>query len=188
MELGRKMFKLGLDADGVLIDNCFYWNQLFKKYDTLHKHGEYAPRANKWDYWNDLCKECFDQCLHLEDVHAEYVPVPGVPEMIKTFVNNDIEVNIVTSVPSDVTKYREKWVKTYLHINGNLYIEHDKAILATELGLDLMVDDAPRNILDFQDEKIPYIIFNQLWNEGLEGPRVHSIKELTEKVLEISRQ
>lgn len=113
----------------------------------------------------------------------------GFPQTIKMLRENGVVIRIIThrifpgSSPA-------KSISDTAHALENAGVEYDEICFAkrkSDVRCDALVDDSPKNILDWKernDDNSPCIIFDHPYNRDIEGPRVTNWEELGQLILD----
>ena len=188
--------RIGIDIDGVLTDLarfvsdygikfCYDNNIEYKIKDDSYYESEALGISleNAEKFWNK----------YLPYYATEYGPREFAAEVIKKLKTNN-EIYIITArneegLPKEVYGKMQSLVKEWLAKNQ---IEYDKLIFTVgsklpyclENGIDIMVEDSPRNLTDI-GAKIPVLCFDNPYNRKIEGKnitRVHSWYDILHKI------
>jgi uncharacterized HAD superfamily protein len=131
-----------------------------------------APEEAYSDFWNKYGYEIYTN-----------PPRNDAVDLIKYMKKNGMEACYITT--RDLNKsfsgtgfrdITEKWLVQY-GIELPVYYRKDKDIAAKELGVTLMVEDKPANILKLQ-KVTRVLIFDHPYNEDMEGEHMKSWKEI----------
>ena len=152
-----------------------------EEYDEAKALGISGENAEK--FWNK----------YLPYYATEYAPREFAAEVIKKLKTNN-EIYIITArneegLPKEVYGKMQALVKEWLAKNQ---IEYDKLIFTVgsklpyclENGIDIMVEDSPRNLTDI-GAKIPVLCFDNPYNRKIEGEnitRVYSWYDILHKI------
>lgn len=179
--------RLGIDLDGVLVDNYSVWTAYYKEMANKghHAHFEWAEgNAPIWDYFQPVCKKCWDDCLHLDRFICNYEPKTEALLTLRALDTLGIELHLITSRPADVAPQTIDWAnKHFPGIFKSTTVTFEKVQVAKELKLDAMLDDAPHNIQAFNEAKIDILIWDMPYNQGLPGIRIKSWDDLFNTVI-----
>ncbi len=188
-------FVLGVDLDGVVAD----YENGFRAFVAARKgvDPESIPPANDWSLtrsgWPIADETEFLQ-LHREAVSdarmfANLNPIPGASEALWALSDAGIRIRIVTHrlvvnfshAPAvmDTVTFLDTWNIPY----RDICFVRDKAVV----GTDLLIDDAPHNILALREARgaDAAMIFDQPYNRSLTGLRAHNWGDV---VAEVSRR
>lgn len=153
--------KLGVDIDSVLCDSI---PSLLRRIN--HEQGTHFEKCDviQWDFpigsrtFGDLILEAFRDPSFLIDLPA----MDGAKEAMKRLAY-DFDIVIVTSRKHLTVEATKFWVEQRF---GPLPVIHTGE---TKNGhdLDILIDDAPHNVMAFANEGRPAILFDQPWNQKL---------------------
>lgn len=180
---GRLMARIGIDLDGVL----------YPFVDVIHDRaqlrlGHKLPRNfEKWGFFEDwgldwpgfvalMERECEAGFLYWKGAIA-----PGAVENIFMLEEWGQEVVYVTARGAHAHDATASWLRQHA-------LDHRKLITGasdkTLHQLDVLLDDGPHNIEAAIAAGCRGIIFDQPWNQGIEGERVHSWDEFGQLMAE----
>lgn len=172
--------KIGVDLDGVIIDNYPYWREYFVENEVAHNHSlrdkDMAVWASpSWDYLQNICRKCWDKCLHDPRFILGYKPRYEAILTLQWFNFLGMELHLITNRPKDVTDMTMQWLDKHCPVAFKTKnVVTDKTYLAKELGLHYMVDDAPHNIIAFSHSPTECLIWDMPYNSHLKGNRVNT--------------
>lgn len=148
--------------------------EFFASYDVnFHKDGYYLK-----EIWEGASESVYDR-FWLKYGYEIYTnpPQKGVYETIQYLKKSNISACYITT--RDVAKsfngvsfneITNLWLKKY-HIELPVYYRKDKDAAAVELGVQLMVEDKPANILKLQ-KVTKILIYKHPYNLNMEGTYV----------------
>ena len=103
-------------------------------------------------------------------------------ETIKRIHRRGYRISIITRRERSTVTYVAKWLDYHDIYCDDLIFIYDNTPKA-EYPFDILVDDAPINIIDIVSPKVG-ILFNQPWNMDFKWPiRINSLKEAEEKII-----
>jgi len=157
------MTTLGLDVDSVLCDSI---PDILSRIN--HEQGTSLEKKDvvEWDLpigsstIGELILEAFRDPLFL----ILLPPMDGAVEAVKRLAI-DFDIIIVTSRKQLTTDATRAWVERFF---GPLLVIHTGDTKNAH-DLDILVDDAPHNVLAFADAGRPAILFDQPWNQKVPG-------------------
>lgn len=183
-------FTLGLDLDGVTAD---YESEMrsFSAGFTDRPASSFPPPVT----WDMVTSGWFPTQQAFLDTHAAAVTdgffarmqaLPGASTGLHQLSDAGVRIRVITHrllqpgahrrVVSDTVQFLDEQDIPY----SDLCFVKDK----TTVGCDLLVDDAPHNILAARDAGVPTVVFDQPYNRHLAGPRATNWVDLTAQVLE----
>ncbi len=160
--------KLGIDVDGVLADTVpSVLERMEEKYGP---HDDTKEDVTEWGHSVNVDGK--DILLGPEIVEGHEVerhlksiePKRGAKDGLRTLRERGYEVIIVTNRPSNDDTV--EWTKGWLDENGLPYDEfHSTAdTTKTAVGVDVLIDDHDRNVVEFLEDGRPAVLFDQPWN------------------------
>jgi 5'-nucleotidase len=165
------MKRLLIDMDSVIVNILDKWlsvyNQDYLDTLTVDQLTDYAMEAH-------VKAECglkmYDY-FHQASFFANLPPIEGAIESLAR-LHRDFEIVIVSTSPLYAYTDKEKWVEQYLPFIGkrNLVFTHRKDLVVG----DLLFDDAPHNLLAFQQSGRLAVAMDYPFNRQLDVPRVTS--------------
>ena len=181
-------FTIGVDLDGVVADYETRFREI--AIEILGENPRRFPPARHWNLveagWP------FENEAHFFAVHREAVqehglfrrlnPVPGASEALWRISDAGVRIRIVThrlvvnfahaAAVSDTVNWLDDKRIPY----RDICFVRDKA----EVGADIYVDDSPVNVLSLRQSagEDAVIVFDQLYNRHLTGPRAADWEEV----------
>lgn len=188
--VSQRSFVLGLDLDGV----CADYTDGFRRFVARDRGvpASSLPDPVNWDWtrcgWGiDSRAEYLD--LHTRAVAAglfrDLTPLPGVSAALWRLSDAGVRIRVIThrlivrgshaaSAADTVT-----WLEQQRIPYWDLCFVADKP----QVGADLYVDDSPANIAAFRTAGVPALVFDQPYNQHLDGLRVRDWPETADAVL-----
>lgn len=194
-----RSYSLGIDLDNVTAN----YTNLLRNY--MHKeHGwalEDMPDPDNYDWlkskgWNFYSRDHYLDIHHQMIKHGGFLEielVEGARETIDrlhTLDNMTIDVithRILGADPQD----KLQAVNDTCRWLFNKGIKHDNIAFYSDkkrVSVDCLVDDSPTNITSVRDNGGYVIVFDQPYNQHLDGPRAHNWDEVYELVVEHKRR
>ncbi|WP_010276692.1 5' nucleotidase, NT5C type [Paenibacillus senegalensis] len=171
-----------LDMDAVIADLFTEW---FARYNRDYGDDLTVERAYTWDAPSYVKEECGDKILdylHEPGLFLSLKPFPDAIEVLGR-LNLDYELFLVTAPPS-LSSLAEKvqWVAAYLPFIGQerLIFSHRKDMIRG----DLLFDDAPDNLLGFQNTGRVAVAMDYPYNRHIDCHRVQSWLEFESRLPE----
>ena len=189
--------KIGIDIDGVLTDQhkfiIDFGTEYFKTRNIDYKIHKDIYESEKTfevtkEQWANFLKE------HVFNYSKNITIRPFAAEAINKLKNKDNEIIIITAryyttYENENKKIMQNIVKEWLDKNNVIYDEiifsEDKLGVCKKLGINLMIEDKPENILSISKE-IPVICYDHPYNQKLSNTniiRCHDWYEIFEKIL-----
>ena len=173
-----------IDFDSVLADTMIVWA---KEYNKLNHTNITKNQITLWDIGKTLPMlpaEISGMFKNVWKYHWKRVPPtePMLDEIIKRIHRRGYRISIITRRERSTVAYVAKWLDYHDIYCDDLIFIYDNTPKA-EYPFDILVDDAPINIIDIVSPKVG-ILFNQPWNMDFNWPiRVNSLKEAEEKII-----
>lgn len=179
---------IGIDIDAVCADH----NEEFKKYvaEYLNIDASELGDVQDWDYasWG-LDRETF---LHIHPdavrrgMFRDMKPMPRVAETIKSLTKAGAKIRIITHrlYINDNHQEAVKQTAEWLDLNNIPY--HDLCMIEqkSHVNADIYIDDSPFNVNVLREQTgKPVIVFDQLYNRDIPGPRASSWSEIPEIIV-----
>jgi 5'(3')-deoxyribonucleotidase len=164
--------KIGIDLDGV----CYPFVDEFRNW--MKRNYSFADRdlrATQWNFFEDWGMSAREFNAQLERAHDESAlwhyahPTEGAANALYDLAEGHT-IHIVTHRPEYAKQTTEHWLHDQRLTYSELIFAEDK----TKWGLDVLLDDAPHNILAARAAGIRAITFDQPWNQHVTGERVKS--------------
>lgn len=173
------MMNIGIDIDST-INKAHYFDII---------HGRDFCRENNCYHTEELDKCSVKEMFHMPDhIYNKYmekyfkwnvnfnVPELGAPENIRLIAMHHF-ISIVTARDGDyqgeytgkmMIQDTIKWFQRHnIPVNEFHFSAKDKADVCKKNGIDILIDDDPKNIISCANSGIPVIIFAQSYNEYL---------------------
>jgi 5'-nucleotidase len=183
-------FVLGLDLDGV----CADYTRGFRRFVAAERGVDAAtmPEPVDWDWtrcgWGIGSREEYLE-LHARAVAGglfrELDPLPGVSEALWRLSDVGVRIRVITHRLIITGGHGAAAADTVTWPDDQKIPFWDLCFMADkpQVGADLYLDDSPSNLDAFRQAGLPAPIFDQPYNQQLEGPRVHNWAEAAQAVL-----
>jgi hypothetical protein len=187
-----KEFVLGVDLDGVVAD----YENGFREFIAKKKNIEPSsiPSATNWSFsqsgWPIADEreylELHREAVAKERLYANLKPISGASEALWALSDAGIRIRIVTHrlvinfshapAVTDTVSFLDQHNIPY----RDLTFVKDKA----DVGTDLLIDDAPHNIINLRAAKgeESAMVFDQPYNRDIAGLRAHSWGDVVAEV------
>lgn len=188
--------KIGVDFDDVVTEFTDSLMEFYhKKYGKKVKRGE----IKEWDwglYWGISRELATKKVDEFHETHSvENVrPLEGAIISLKKLIKCN-EVIIITGRPIRFKLKVETWLQH--HIKGKLTIIHagewhkhqaaSKADICKELGIPVILEDAPNTALDCAKEGIKVLLFDKPWNKNVKHENIIRVKSWKDAINELSK-
>jgi hypothetical protein len=181
--------RFGIDFDGVLIDNRVLWLEHYLKNAGHHSHAVIDTKQafSTWDYLPDLCAECFDDCLHSEEIVLGHRPRFALRPALAA-LSAVADLYLITKRPEKSYDLSEAWMVNHLvrpYFVDLIFTQH-KAQICLERNITHHLDDSPKVIEELQATSVVPIIFDMPFNVGIPGERVTNWREATQLFLRLA--
>lgn len=190
--------RIGIDLDEVVADSLTaIINFHNKKYGTTLTKEDFHS-YDFWEIWGGTPEETAEKCaiFFATEQRSSVNPIAGSVRGLAELKKRGHGLYVVTGRSSDSARETEKWIeakfpKVFSGIHyANLYTFDGRARLKSamcrELGVDVLIDDQPMNVLDCAINGIRAFLFDQKWNRKTVLPagaeRVISWEEIVEKI------
>lgn len=174
---------LAIDLDSVLADTMIIWTAVYSNmYNTQISKNE----ITSWDITKILP-------ISAEEISGIFVYVwthlwkeipptePNLANIVKQIHKKGYRISILTKRERETVPYVADWLDYYDIFSDDLIFVYDATPKAI-YQFDILVDDAPINLIDIISPKVG-ILFNQPWNLGFNWPiRVGSISHMESKL------
>ncbi|MGG3986970.1 5' nucleotidase, NT5C type [Bacillus smithii] len=165
--------KIGIDLDCVLNNLNHKWIEV---YNQSYNDDLSIEDIKSWDIIKYVKPECGVKIYELvnDDLLSQLTPLPYAVEITQELMKeHDLYIVTATEIPN--IKPKAEWVnKFYPHIGvDKMVITRHKHLI----NVDLLIDDAPHNIMDFPRKTI---VMDYAWNRNLPNsyPRAHNWEEV----------
>ena len=182
-------FVLGVDLDGVCGD---YESAL--RASVASRRGvdpaSLAPQRStghftEWDLTAEGFQEAHRIAVTEDRIFRTMEPYPDVAEVLWRLSDAGVWIRIIThrllfnGLHESSAADTAVWLDQHDIPYRDLCFIGDKAMV----GADVYIDDSPHNIIDLRESGRTAVVFDQLYNRFLDGPRVHSWREVEPLVL-----
>ena len=185
------MAKIALDIDSTL---HHYWDLLDGIAQT--RFGVALPYDEQREW--GITRLEHDQLVaavretHTDENIESAEPYPGAVEVVRRWHEEGHWIHVTSHRASDARRATERWLESIGLPYDDLHCSWDKVSRCTELGIDILVDDSPVNLLRASDEGIVAATIVHPWNFHLvESGRAvggHDWHDLGEKLAVVLRR
>lgn len=168
---------IALDCDGILSDLMPYWLSFYNR-----EYGDSLTARDclSWDTHTVVRPECGTRIYNYlkEPGFFRNVPlIPGSVDGVRRLCEASHDIVVVTDTPAEGVVDRLAWLREHFPCipPKNYAITRRKDLIVA----DLLVDDAPHNILM---AKCPAVVFDHPYNQHVPGPRVRDWSQLVEYI------
>lgn len=173
--------RLLVDMDSVTTDLMSKWHQ---RYNADYDDDLTVEKVSHWGMHELVKQECGSKIydyLEEEGFYRDLSPLPHAVETLER-LSEDFEIFLVTASPVNAMADKVRWVKTHLPFFDpqKIVFTHHKYIVKG----DLLFDDAPHNLLAFQQHGGLAVAMDYPYNRGIDCPRVKNWLEFEKFVRE----
>lgn len=161
------MVNVGIDLDGCITDSDVVWNQYMRQGHCGTPHSVSHDVAPRWDYYQDICEQCFDDCLTLDDVVMAHTPRWDALETLGLLGEDEsIALHLITSRPKQTTSATLRWLARWglTPLFETITVTDDKVKVCNDLDILFHVDDAPHNLDALMGSETYAVAFDRPWN------------------------
>lgn len=163
------MKKIGIDIDDVLGE---FISEFLKWYNNKNGGNFTANEIITWDI-EKYIHRTKDDFLYLlgefyESLDFSTLPmVEGSKDGLYTLNDMGNELIAITARWDSTKNVTENWLgANYGNLIKDLYFTVDKGNLASELGIDIHIDDVIHNASNIADKGIEVLLYNRPWNNS----------------------
>jgi uncharacterized protein len=160
--------RLAIDIDSTLHP---YWDQLA---EIAHRRFNIElPYETQYTWAIDKLrpeqlKACVDETHRAEAVLAAE-PYPGAVETIQAWHAQGHFIHITSHRAVDAHPHTSEWLDKIGLPHDELYCSDDKIARCLEIGIDVLIDDAPGNLIRARDAGMIAATLEHPWNKDVEG-------------------
>lgn len=175
----NKTVRLGIDLDGTMCDfvgtlRSYITQKTGRSPLEMAEPDNWNFYKNQWGYTSPQYVEFMKAGVKDGEIFWEQPIEPFAKMVMDDLYAAGYELYIVTArlfegVEEDCVNATKEWLGKYDIPHHKLIVSNDK----TNLGLDLLLDDAPHNIENAELHGTKGLIYDQLWNRNLDGDRVY---------------
>ncbi len=188
--------KIGIDLDDVLADSLPHYLQAFNRrfgLDVELADGAWRiadrfphiPRQEADDFFTELIADGFFSSRSL---------IPHAKEAVETLADDGHDLYIITGRTPRDEEITMDWltrVGVLSHFEAVMHrtrepVGHHKSSAASELQLDLFIEDELAVALAVSETAIPVLLFDRPWNQGSLPCNVHRIRSWHEALTRIA--
>jgi uncharacterized protein len=158
--------RIALDIDSTL---HHYWDLIDRI--ARERYGVELPYADQTDWGITLLER--DQLIAcVEETHSEEnilsaEPYPDAVETVRDWSGAGHWIHVTSHRPAGAHAATERWLASIGMPYDDLHCSYDKISRCVALGIDLLVDDSPVNLLRAQEEGIVAATIIHPWNRDL---------------------
>lgn len=178
--------KIAVDVDGVLADAIVVWLDI---YNADHHNSLEKKDVKGWDFFGTLNidRKEFDRIFELAWKNWRAIPLceamldQKVKELSKVGDISIVTARSTTSIPNVKAWLRDK------KIFYNEMVVVDYGPLKSTLDYDIFIDDSPLNAKDIAKSGKLVLLYDQPWNQDLEGEGIIRVRGFGEAIDAITR-
>lgn len=160
------MARLALDIDSTL---HHYWDVLERVAQELH--GVEIPYTDQVEWGitaldHDALVRCVQE-THSDANIAAGVPYPGAVETVRRWHAAGHWIHVTSHRRAEAAPATARWLEEIGMPYDDLHCSFDKVPRCVELGIDVLVDDSPVNIVRAREEGILAATLVHPWNESV---------------------
>lgn len=173
---------ISFDIDGVIVDNFPFWKAIYNAKALEHKHSPQIIPYSKspiWDYFKNICKECWDYCLHNKDLIINYPARCEAYDSIKWLHSLGAKIHLVTARPQDVAATTQVWASQVFEDSiVETHVTNNKVEILREIGSKYHLEDSPAQLKAIQSlDSVVSITYDYPYNQMIDGPRVDNFEQ-----------
>jgi uncharacterized HAD superfamily protein len=160
--------RLAIDIDSTLHP---YWDQLAgiakRRFGVDLPYDSQATWAIK-----RLTPEQLEACVqetHTKEHVLAAEPYPQAVETVTRWHEQGHFIHITSHRASDAHPHTSEWLTNIGLPHDELYCSNDKIARCVEIGIDVLIDDSPQNLLRAVEAGIVAATIEHPWNRDLEG-------------------
>jgi uncharacterized protein len=158
--------RIAIDIDSTL---HHYWDQLREV--VRRRHGIDLPYAlqTTWDI-TGLPREDLAQAVletHSDELVLSAVPYPGAVETVRAWHEAGHFIHITSHRTTAAYAATARWLEQVGLPYDDLYCSYDKVSRCVEIGIDVLVDDAPANLARARESGIAGATLRHPWNADI---------------------
>jgi hypothetical protein len=160
--------RLAIDIDSTLHP---YWDQLAEV--AKRRFDVELPYETQFTWAIDrLTKEQLKACV--VETHAKHnvlaaEPYPQAVETIARWHEQGHAIHVMSHRAADAHPHTSEWLRTIGLPHDELFCCDDKLAHCLELGIELLIDDAPTNLERALEQGMIAATLEHPWNRDLEG-------------------
>lgn len=176
--MSKAVKTVAIDVDSVLADVMLIWTD---EYSKRSKTNITKSEIVNWDIPTVLPitpDQVYNYFSYIWKHRWREIPPtePKIGSVIKKIHRKGYRISIITKRERPTVPYVAMWLDLHDVYTDELIFVYD-AIPKANYPFDVLIDDAPKNLIDIAAPKAG-ILFNQPWNRNFDWPiRVNSLSE-----------
>lgn len=160
--------RLAIDIDSTLHP---YWDQLAeiakRRFDVeLPYESQHTWAIDRLTH--EQLRVCVQE-THTEEHVLAAEPYPGAVETIAKWHEQGHFIHITSHRATDAHPHTSEWLTNIGLPHDELYCSDDKIARCIQIGIDVLIDDAPQNLTRAVEAGMVAATLEHPWNRGLEG-------------------
>jgi uncharacterized protein len=158
--------RIAIDIDSTL---HHYWNQLESA--AKRRFGVELPYAEQ-QVWKidrlrpEQVRACVDE-THTDEQILRAEPYPGAVETVRAWHEAGHFIHVTSHRRMEAHGATERWLERIGLPYDELYCSMDKVARCREIGIELLIDDSPENLLAAIDAGIAAATLEHPWNREI---------------------
>ncbi len=158
--------KIAVDIDSTL---HHYWDVLSKA--ALERFGIELPYEEQVQWGVTRLKDeqlaCVIEATHCERAIMAGRPYPGAVEALNRWAEGGHFIHVTSHRAGACHDATARWLEQIGLQYDELNCSYDKIGRCTEIGIDLLIDDSPQNLLDAVERGISVATITHPWNDDV---------------------
>jgi uncharacterized HAD superfamily protein len=159
-----KAMRIAIDIDSTL---HHYWDVLSAA--ARERFGIELPYEEQYEWGITRLKpgqlKCVIDATHCEQTILAGRPYPGAVEAVNAWADAGHFIHVTSHRDASCHAATERWLQDIGLRHDELYCSDDKLARCEELGIDLLIDDAPTTILGALEAGITVATLVHPWNQ-----------------------
>jgi len=175
IETKRNKMGIGIDIDGTLLQtNEGFFDVLNKQYLVnlstrdikTYDYSEYLKEKLNQSHTNNICA-AFDEYIQESQMYIPFYP--KMKESVTQLIKDGNPVYILTARGPNTHRITKEWYHENFPKANGIIFSSDKGRVCKTLGLEMMVEDSPREIVGCIKNGVIPIIKSQPYNTDFRG-------------------
>ena len=158
--------RIAIDIDSTL---HHYWDRLSAA--ALRRFGVELPYEEQLDWGTTrLRRDQLHLCIqetHCEEAILASEPYPGAVETVRRWHEDGHFIHVTSHRDPHTREATARWLEQIGVPYDDLHCSHDKVGRCRELGIELLIDDSPENLLQAIDHGMLVATIAHPWNREL---------------------
>lgn len=173
--------RIGLDLDGVIVDSVPNWIRILNTQFGSNYGPDELPDTHGTPEMAAFCDD------HLIELLMPNRPMAGAAEALHRLRREGHELVVITARSQCVRRLTEAWLEYYgFQVDELHFLEGaDKAVTARAAGINLLVEDTPKNALAVAAAGVPVLLFGAPYNRDVRHPLISRCEDWDEVLAEV---